>query len=108
MQTLNPINGGWDSYNERKCRTGQDPNCFSPENLWEFDYLVNLILKEKPHLDQLTVTLAVREGMRRTIAPRPRAHFIELVMNNITERETRWLDLLQNAHGDNTYPYLSN
>ena len=100
MQSFNSLGASWDSYNERKNQNGQDPNCFSPEELWEFDYLVNMILKSKPHLEQLTVILAVREGMRRTIAPRPRQHFVELVMENINERENQWLDLLQTMQPD--------
>ena len=95
MQTIHNLTGSWEEYDKKKTTNGQDPNCFSPEELWEFDYLVNMIQKHKPHLDQLTVILAVREGMRRTMAPRPRQHFIELVMNNIHERENQWSNLLQ-------------
>jgi len=87
----------WQVYIDRKAKDGQDPNCFSPEILWEFDFLVNLIQRERPHLDQLTVTLAVREGMRRTIAPRLRNHFVQLVLNDIHEREHRWSQLVENA-----------
>lgn len=96
MNGAHILNGCWKSYEEKKKQSGQDPNCFSPEELWEFDFLVEMIQTEKPHLDHLTVILAVREGMRRTIAPRPRQHFIELVMKNICEREMRWSNLLQN------------
>lgn len=115
MQDLNFIPGAWESYNNRKKMTGQDPNCFSPEELWEFDFLVNLIQKEKPHLDQITVMLAVREGMRRTMAPRLRDHFVNLVMNNISERENQWATLIESmGHGVNLtpasirYPYVAN
>jgi hypothetical protein len=108
MQSFNSLGASWESYNERKTQSGQDPNCFSPEELWEFDYLVNMILKCKPHLEQLTVILAVREGMRRTIAPRPRQHFVELVMRNINERENQWLDLLQTMQPDPKFPYVAN
>ena len=95
MQTIHNLSGSWEEYNRKKVENRQDPNCFTPEELWEFDYLVKMIQNDKPHLDQLTVILAVREGMRRTIAPRPRQHFIELVMNNINERENQWANLLQ-------------
>jgi hypothetical protein len=97
MHTINMLNGSWEDYNNRKSQNGQDPNCFSPEELWEFDYLVNMIHREKPHLDQITVILAVREGMRRTMAPRLRQHFVELVMINISERESMWSTLLENS-----------
>lgn len=114
MDTLYTLKGCWQAYDEKKNQNGQDPNCFSPEELWEFDYLVNMIHQERPHLDQLTVILAVREGMRKTIAPRPRHHFIELVMNNITERENQWSNLLQTmgeglrmSHAKSIYPGLS-
>lgn len=94
MNNVYNLTGSWEAYNERKSRNGQDPNCFSPEELWEFDYLVNLITQEKPHIDPLMVMLAVREGMRRTMAPRPRQHFVEIVLSNIVEREHRWSNLL--------------
>lgn len=95
MHTSNPLSGSWELYNTRKEKNGQDPNCFSPEELWEFNYLVDLIQTAKPHLEQITVILAVREGMRRTVAPRQRDHFVELVMENITEREKQWATLME-------------
>ena len=97
MHTINTLNGSWEDYNNRKTQNGQDPKCFSPEELWEFDYLVDMIQRAKPHLDQITVILAVREGMRRTMAPRLRDHFVDLVMTNIHERESRWSTLLENS-----------
>jgi hypothetical protein len=36
-------NESWAAYEKRKLLSGQNPNCFSPEELWEFDYQVNLI-----------------------------------------------------------------
>ena len=90
-------NESWAAYEKRKLLSGQNPNCFSPEELWEFDYLVNLIQKAKPHLDLITVMLAVREGMRRTVAPRLRNHFVELVLCNVEERENRWAEVI-NTH----------
>ena len=55
---------------------------------------MNLIQKAKPHLDLITVMLAVREGMRRTVAPRLRNHFVELVLCNVEERENRWAEVI--------------
>jgi hypothetical protein len=104
MHALYTLKGSWELYNEKKTLAGQDPAYFSPEELWEFDYLVNMIHGERPHLEQLTVILAVREGMRRTIAPRPRQHFIDLVMNNIRERENQWSNLLQNMGEEENRP----
>ncbi len=95
MQTVNTLTGSWEAYNERKALKGQDPNCFSPEEIWEFDFLVNLIQEEKPHVDQLMVILSIREGMRRTMAPRPRQRFLEMVMDNLSQREMQWTNLLQ-------------
>lgn len=96
MHPSNNLKGSWEAYNERKTKNGENPQHFSPEQMWEFDYLVNMIQREKPHLDQLTVILAVREGMRRTMAPRPRTHFVDLVMSNIRERELQWSALMEN------------
>lgn len=115
MHILQTLSGSWEPYNNRKVQTGQDPNWFSPEELWEFDYLVKMIQETKPHLDELTVILAMREGMRKTVAPRPRNHFIELVMENISVREAQWALLLESmGNGVNIspssmqYPYIAN
>lgn len=93
--------GSWEAYNERKIKNGLDPDCFSPEELWEFNYLIDQILTARPHLDEITVILAVREGMRRTMAPRPRQHFVSLVMENIRIREDRWNELTKSLGNRN-------
>jgi len=115
MQTLVSQPSSWEAYIVRKIQAGQDPTWFSPEELWEFNYLVDLIQTAKPHLDQITVILAVREGMRRTMAPRMRGHFIDLVMENIQERESQWALLMENIgqgvqvnESNNHYPYIAN
>jgi hypothetical protein len=90
------LNEAWTAYEKRKVLNGQDPNCFSPEELWEFNYLVDLIQNAKPQVDQITVILAVREGMRRTIAPRLRNHFVDLVLCNLEERENQWQLMMNN------------
>ena len=95
MDTPNHLEGCWEAYNNRKIANGQDPNYFTPEDVWELNYLVDMILSSRPHLDHLTVMLSVREGMRRTMAPRPRKHFIDVVMTNISARENQWLQLIK-------------
>ena len=90
------LNESWAAYEKRKVLNGQDPNCFSPEELWEFNYLVELIQDARPQVDQITVILAVREGMRRTIAPRMRNHFVDLVLDNLEERENQWQLMMNN------------
>jgi hypothetical protein len=90
------LNESWAAYEKRKMLNGQDPNCFSPEELWEFNYLVDLIQNARPQVDQITVILAVREGMRRTIAPRLRNHFVDLVLCNLEERENQWELMMNN------------
>ena len=90
------LNECWAAYEKKKVLSGQDPNCFSPEELWEFNYLVDLIQDARPHVDQITVILAVREGMRRTIAPRLRNHFVDLVLCNLEERESQWQLMMNN------------
>lgn len=92
---MNMLEGSWDTYNNRKIASGQDPNYFTPEEVWELNYLVDMILASKPHLDHLTVMLSVREGMRRTMAPRPRQHFVEVVMDNLKSRENQWMKLMK-------------
>jgi hypothetical protein len=90
------LNESWAAYEKRKVLNGQDPNCFSPEELWEFNYLVDLIQSARPQVDQITVILAVREGMRRTMAPRLRNHFVDLVLCNLEERENQWELIMNN------------
>src|SRR6476620_2761091 len=100
METPNKLEGCWEAYNKRKIANGQDPNYFSPEDVWELNYLVDMILSSRPHLDHLTVMLSVREGMRRTMAPRPRLHFIEVVMTNLSAREYQWLQLIKSMNNE--------
>jgi hypothetical protein len=90
------LNESWAAYEKRKVLSGQDPNCFSPEELWEFNYLVDLIQSARPQVDPITVILAVREGMRRTIAPRLRNHFVDLVLCNLEERQNQWELMMNN------------
>lgn len=97
MNANNTLDGNWEAYNNRKISNGQDPNFFTPEEVWELTFLVDLILASKPHLDHLTVMLSIREGMRRTMAPRPRQHFLEVVMTNLSSRESQWQQLMKSV-----------
>ena len=114
MNSSNMLDGCWDAYNSRKISNGQDPNYFSPEDVWELNYLVDMILTARPHLDHLTVMLSVREGMRRTMAPRPRQHFIDIVMDNLSTRENQWTQLMKSMtqgsdlSKDDEYPFSFN
>lgn len=98
MKISNMLEGNWDVYNNRKIANGQDPNFFSPEEVWELNYLIDMILASRPHLDHLTIMLSVREGMRKTMAPRPRQHFIEVVMTNLNNREDQWIKLMKSVN----------
>lgn len=100
MNSSNTLQGCWQEYNNRKISKGEDPNFFAPEDVWELNYLVDMILTARPHLDHLTVMLSVREGMRRTMAPRPRQHFIEVVMANLNTREDKWLQLVKSLSNE--------
>jgi hypothetical protein len=104
MNSSNTLQGCWEAYNQKKLSIGQDPNYFSPEDVWELNYLVDMILSARPHLDHLTVMLSVREGMRRTMAPRPRQHFIDVVMSNLSSRESQWLELIRSMSDDADKP----
>jgi hypothetical protein len=115
METSNNLEGCWEAYNNRKIANGQDPNYFTPEDVWELNYLVDMILTSRPHLDHLTVMLSVREGMRRTMAPRPRQHFIDVVMTNLHARENQWLQLIKSMSNNGSdisdsrdYPFSFN
>ena len=115
MNSSNNLEGCWESYNKRKISNGEDPNFFVPEDAWELNYLVDMILASRPHLDHLTVMLSVREGMRKTMAPRPRQRFIELVMTNLKTRENQWLQLVKSINTErsdvadsNEYPFSFN
>jgi hypothetical protein len=99
MNSFNLLEGCWKTYNQRKTQNGQDPNFFSPEDLWELNYLIDMIMASKPHLDHLTIMLSVREGIRKTMSPRPRQHFINIVMDNLSARENQWLELLKTMGG---------
>ena len=107
MNTSTKLEGSWEAYNQRKSGNGQDPNYFAPEDVWELNYLVDMILTSRPHLDHLTVMLSIREGIRRTMAPRPRQHFIDVVMTNLNSRENQWLQLIKSM-SDNSGSDISN
>ncbi len=114
MNLENTLEGNWDAYNNRKTLNGQDPNYFTPEEVWELTYLVDMILASRPHLDHLTVMLSIREGMRKTMAPRPRQHFLEVVMTNLNSREHQWHQLMKSMDTgadlseSNDYPFSFN
>lgn len=115
MNLPNLLEGSWDAYNNRKIQNGQDPNFFAPEVIWELNYLVDMIMGAKPHLDHLTVMLSVREGIRKTMSPRPRQHFIDLVMADLSNRENQWLQLLKSmdiessiSNSPSEYPFSFN
>jgi hypothetical protein len=102
MNPSNNLEGNWDAYDKRKISNGQDPEFFTPEDVWELNYLIDMILTSRPHLDHLTVMLSVREGIRRTMAPRPRQHFIDVIMTNLKTRENQWLQLVKSMGNDRT------
>lgn len=115
MNSSNNLEGSWEAYNKKKISNGQNPNFFMPEDVWELNYLVDMILTSRPHLDHLTVMLSVREGMRKTMAPRPRQHFIEVVMTNLSLRENQWLQLVKSMGNEGSdisnsdeYPFSFN
>ncbi|HUQ66714.1 MAG TPA: hypothetical protein VM101_11190 [Flavitalea sp.] len=115
MNPSNNLEGSWDAYNKRKISNGQNPEFFAPEDVWELNYLLDMILDSRPHLDHLTVMLSVREGIRKTMAPRPRQHFIDIVMTNLKSRENQWLQLVKSMGNDRTdvsnsedYPFSFN
>ncbi len=91
------LSASWEKYDQKKSLCSQDKNIFSPENLWEFNYLMDTIVKVRPSLDIITVMLAIRKAMRETIAPRPRMNFVQAVMQSIHERENQLLDLIENS-----------
>jgi hypothetical protein len=97
------LSASWDEYNQRKAMQHQDEAIFCPDDPWEFNFLVEKIVGIEPHLDELTVMLAVRQSMRQTMAPRPRTHFIRTVVNSIHDREARWAHVIeQTGAGSNS------
>lgn len=97
MNEMNILSGPWDAYDQRKAQKQEDVNCFCPDDPWEFNFLVEKIVSLMPHLDLLTVMLAVRQGIRETMHPRTRAHFVKVVMGSIQERELRLARILSDS-----------
>lgn len=91
------LSASWEKYDAKKTLSCQDKEIFTPENIWEFNYLQDIIVKMMPSLDIITVMLAIRKTMRETVAPRPRKNFVHAVMQSITEREHQFLDLVENS-----------
>jgi hypothetical protein len=44
------LNSSWEAYNKKKAMIGQETSHFSPEELWEFNYLVDVIQALNPIL----------------------------------------------------------
>src|SRR5688572_3137464 len=102
MIDTNLLSHAWEAYDSRKALNQQDLNVFCPDDPWEFNYLVDKLVSALPHLDLLTVMLAIRQGMRETMAPRPRQHFVKVVVNNLWEREQHLARVSNNmGSGDN-------
>lgn len=94
------IDNAWQTYDERKTTINQDPAIFCPEQLWEFNYLLDQITHSSPDLDPIMVMLAIRQATRETVAPRPRKYFIEVVMESIRERQRQWDRILNGSSQD--------
>ena len=91
------LSASWETYNQRKASQQQNEQIFCPDDPWEFNFLVEKIVSMEPHLDELTVMLAVRQSMRQTMAPRPRNHFLQTVISSIEDREAQWAQIIQDA-----------
>jgi hypothetical protein len=91
------LSASWEKYDLKKELVFQDKNIFCPENLWEFNHLMDSILMIHPNLDIITVMLSIRKSMRETVAPRPRTRFVQAVMESISERENQFTDLVENS-----------
>ena len=91
------LSASWEKYDLKKELSLQDKTIFSPESLWEFNYLMDTIVKAKPSLDIITVMLAIRKTMRETVAPRPRINFVKAVMQSIHERENQLVEILESS-----------
>jgi len=87
----------WEKYDLRKELDQQDKNVFCPETPWEFNYLLDAIVKAEPRLDIITVMLSIRRVMRETVAPRPRTHFVQAVMESIRDRENQLIEILESS-----------
>ena len=100
MSQSTNLSASWEAYESRKLSTREDPAIFCPEQLWEFNYLLDNIVSAEPHLDPIIVMLSIRQAMRETVAPRPRHYFLTAVMDSIRERENQWAQILNNSQQD--------
>ena len=99
MPTINYISS-WEAYDQKKSVVHEDPLVFCPEQLWEFNYLLDNIVTADPGLDPIMVMLAIRQATRETVAPRPRTYFIEVVMQSIRDRQNQWAQILSDSQQD--------
>lgn len=99
MPIINFI-ASWEAYDKRKTSSQEDPAFFCPEQLWEFNYLLDSIVTSEPGLDPIMVMLAIRQATRETMAPRPRTYFIEVVMQSIKDRQEQWAQILSDSQQD--------
>lgn len=99
MPVINYI-ASWEAYDKRKTLSQEDPTIFCPEQLWEFNYLLDNIVTSEPGLDPIMVMLAIRQATRETMAPRPRNYFIDAVMQSIRDRQNQWAQILNDSKQD--------
>ncbi len=98
---MNPlVYTSWKAYDLRKSQAKEDPSVFCPEQLWEFNYLLDNITNAEPNLEPIMVILAIRQATRETVAPRPRNYFVQIVMKSIRKRKMQWAQVLNNSNQD--------
>jgi hypothetical protein len=90
----------WETYLHRKIAEHQDPQYFVPEELWEFNYFAKLLMETNPQLEEMTVILSIKKTMHKTFAPRPRKHFIQMVVKELQQRTSDWENLLASFKGN--------
>ena len=100
MLTTNLLSSRWDAYEKQKTLIHQDPKVFCPEEIWEFNYLLDNIVAVQPALDPIRVMLAIRQCIRETLAPRPRLMFVQRVISSICERENKWEQIVESNQQD--------
>lgn len=97
MSVSDVLSASWEKYDQKKLLARENKDIFCPEVLWEFNYLLDTIVKLRPDIDIIMVMLSIRKTMRETFAPRLREKFAAAVMQNLTEREVQLVELLNTS-----------
>jgi len=82
------LSGSWSPYEEYKICKAQNPDIFLPTDPFEIDFLVQKINLHYPQYSKVAIELSVNNIRRTLYAGCKRSLFVDLVINNLLQRQS--------------------